>query len=119
MLRSMPAFALALAPALAVVLSVAAPTGVVAQGSHAAKSAPGSATDGQVVFQHTCVMCHSTQPGVKIVGPSLASVLRGPHAGATHAVHEIILNGKGKMPAEKGKLSDQQMADLLAYLRTL
>ncbi len=78
-----------------------------------------SAEDGQVVFQHTCVMCHSTQPGVKIVGPSLASVLRGPHANQTHAVREIVLNGKGKMPAEKGKLSDQQIADLLAYLRTL
>lgn len=107
-----------LIPAL-VLLVVGTPSGVFAQGSHAASHVSGSAENGQAVFQHTCVMCHSTQPGVKIVGPSLASVLRGPHAGATHAVHEIILNGKGKMPAEKGKLSDQQMADLVAYLRTL
>ena len=105
---------------LALALILAGTTSrVVAQSSHAASHAAGKVEDGQVVFQHTCVMCHSTQPGVKIVGPSLAAVLSGPHAGATHAVHEIILNGKGKMPAEKGKLSDQQMADLMAYLRTL
>lgn len=105
--------------ALASILIFGMPSGVLAQSSHTASHAAGSVNEGQVVFQHTCVMCHSTQSGVKIVGPSLASVLSGPHAGATHAIREIILNGKGKMPAEKGKLSDQQMADLIAYLRTL
>ena len=105
--------------ALALLLAAGTTSRVVAQSSHAASHASGKVEDGQLVFQHTCVMCHSTRPGVKIVGPSLAAVLSGPHAGATHAVHEIILNGKGKMPAEKGKLSDQQMADLMAYLRTL
>lgn len=100
----------------AATLFISLPISGRAQASHAAA---GKTEDGQTVFQHTCVMCHSTQPGVKIVGPSLASVLRGPHAGNTRAVREIILNGKGRMPAEKDKLSDQQIADLLAYLRTL
>ena len=90
-----------------------------AQSATARTHAKGNAEDGHSVYQHTCVMCHSTQPGVKIVGPSLAGVLSGPHAGATHAVQQTILNGKGRMPAERGKLSDQEMTDLLAYLKTL
>jgi mono/diheme cytochrome c family protein len=28
-------------------------------------------------------------------------------------------NGKGKMPAYKGKLTDAQITDLVAYIRTL
>ncbi len=30
-----------------------------------------------------------------------------------------ITNGKGKMPAYKGKLTDAQIKDLVAYIRTL
>ena len=90
-----------------------------AQGATARAHAKGNVEDGHAVYQHTCVMCHSTQPGVKIVGPSLAGVLSGPHAGATHAVQGTILNGKGKMPPARGRLSDQELTDLLAYLKTL
>ncbi len=81
--------------------------------------ARGNAEDGHAVYQHACVMCHSTQPGVKIVGPSLAGVLSGPHAGATHAVQQTILNGKGRMPPARSRLNDQELTDLLAYLKTL
>ncbi len=31
----------------------------------------------------------------------------------------IITNGKGKMPAEKGKLTDAQISDVVKYVRTL
>ena len=30
-----------------------------------------------------------------------------------------ITNGKGKMPAYKGKLTDAQIKDLVSYIRTL
>jgi cytochrome c6 len=30
-----------------------------------------------------------------------------------------ITNGKGKMPAYKGKLTDAQISDVVSYLRTL
>jgi len=30
-----------------------------------------------------------------------------------------ITNGKGKMPAYKGKLTDAQISDLVSYIRTL
>ncbi len=93
--------------------------GRTAKGSGARVHASGSAADGQVVFQHACVMCHAVQPGVKIVGPSLASVMRGPHAVPAGTVRGIIVNGKGKMPAARGRLSDKEIADVLAYLKTL
>ena len=31
----------------------------------------------------------------------------------------LITDGKGKMPAYKGKLSDAQIKDVVAYIRTL
>ena len=32
---------------------------------------------------------------------------------------EAITNGKGKMPAYKGKLSDAQIKDLVSYIKTM
>ena len=87
---------------------------VVAQATHAAK---GNAEAGETTFQRRCVMCHSLSPDVKIVGPSLYSEMRGPHAHTATYVHAIILNGKGQMPPMGKQLSDQDVADVLAYLR--
>lgn len=90
-----------------------------AQTAAARTHSKGNAEEGHTVYQHACVMCHSTQPGVKIVGPSLAGVLHGPHALTTHGVEQIILNGKGKMPPARSRVSDDDVVNLLAYLKTL
>ncbi len=91
-----------------------------AQATHVAKRTPaGNASDGGEVFQRQCVMCHSSEPNTKIVGPSLYHVMKGPHPVTTRAVQEITANGKGTMPSFRDKLTEQQLADLLAYLRTL
>ena len=73
---------------------------------------------GQAVFQHFCVMCHAVTPDTKIVGPSLYSEMRGPHAKSSVAVRQVIVHGKGLMPALGPQLSENDIADLLAYLRT-
>ena len=88
-----------------------------AQTSHAAKRVTGDPETGQQTFQHNCVMCHAVTPDTKIVGPSLYSEMRGPHAKSAAAVRDIIVHGKGQMPAMGSKLSDQDIADLLAYVR--
>ena len=91
-----------------------------AQVAHTSKRASaGDAAGGGDVFQRQCVMCHSSEPDTKIVGPSLYHVMRGPHAMTTRAVQEITANGKGTMPSFRDKLTDQQVVDLIAYLRTL
>ena len=88
-----------------------------AQASHVPKHVAGDAEAGQTTFQHYCVMCHAVTPDTKIVGPSLYSEMRGPHAKSSAAVHEVIVHGKGLMPALGTQLSEQDVADLLAYVR--
>lgn len=96
-------------------LSVSGP--LRAQTVHASKHAAGDAEAGETNFQRRCVMCHSLSPGVKIVGPSLYSEMRGSHAHTAASVREIIVNGKGLMPTMGKQLTDQEIADVLAYLR--
>ena len=88
-----------------------------AQATHAAKHAAGDAEAGQVTFQHRCVMCHAVAQGVKIVGPSLYGEMRGPQAKSAATVREVIVHGNGQMPALGTQLSEQEITDLLAYVR--
>ncbi len=92
------------------------PTLIRAQATHATARVQGNAEAGQASFQRHCVMCHAVTEGVKIVGPSLYGEMRGPHAHTAASVREIIVNGKGQMPALGKQLSDQDLADILAYL---
>lgn len=96
---------------------LAATGGLRAQATHAGKPAAGDREAGEANFQRRCVMCHSLSPNVKIVGPSLYSEMRGPHAHTAASVREIIVNGKGLMPPMGKQLTDQEIADVLAYLR--
>ena len=44
-------------------------------GSSSSAVAAGNATAGQSVFASHCAVCHSTQPGVNKIGPSLAGIV--------------------------------------------
>ena len=104
-------------------------------------SSSGSAADsaeGERVFSAVtapaCHTCHSLEPGVSQVGPSLAGI--GALAGSrvsgmgadeylAHSVREPdahVVEGfaPGIMPSTYGtQLSDQQLQDLVAYMMTL
>lgn len=84
--------------------------------------------------QPGCMTCHSLEPGVNLVGPSLAVV--GGEAGSRVSGQpaeeylrlsivepgEYIVEGfaAGIMPANYGnELSEQQLNDLVAYLLSL
>lgn len=90
-----------------------------AQGAHAGKAAKGDAVAGAALYKRWCGMCHSTEAGVKIVGPSLHGEMKGPHAKTAADVRMQTEVGKGLMPSFKGKLDDRELADLIAYIRTL
>ncbi|MBP7689565.1 MAG: cytochrome c [Thermoflexales bacterium] len=87
-----------------------------------------------------CKACHSLQPGQILVGPSLAGIgtlgaTREPGKSAADYIRESIqnpnaylvsdnptylANGKSAMPAGLGNsLSDQDLADIIAYLASL
>ncbi len=71
---------------LALVCLLAA-LGSAAHASRASKvSATGNVADGEAVFQQNCVMCHSSEPEIKIVGPSLYHITKGAHAWSPRAI---------------------------------
>lgn len=76
---------------------------------------------GQEVFNKNCLACHSIIEGQVGVGPNLKGETKKATGKKTPAEIKVILkNGKnGKMPAWEGKLSDKEMDEVIAYLKTV
>ncbi len=82
----------------------------------AANQTAGKVQAGTLVYQGHCAICHSVLPGATLVGPSLYGEMKSLSAASVRAT---ILNGKGKMRGLKGQLTQQEINNLLVYLRTL
>jgi mono/diheme cytochrome c family protein len=80
------------------------------------------AEDGAALFKARCAMCHGPDgSGQTPVGKSLK--LRDMHSAEVQKqsdaeLMKIILDGKGKMPANKGKLTDAEVKALVEHIRT-
>lgn len=77
---------------------------------------------GAEVFQAKCARCHYPTTTSSLHGPGLQALtkLKSMPSGAPptdERLTDVILHGRGMMPATP--LSDDQLQDLLAYLRTL
>ena len=75
------------------------------------------------LFQSKCAMCHGPEgnastPMAKNMG---LKPLTGPEVQkmSDAQLATLITNGKGKMPALKGKLTDDQIASMVKYIRSL
>jgi cytochrome c553 len=81
------------------------------------------ADDSAATFKAKCAMCHGGDgAGTTPVGKSMKiRDLRSAEVQAqTDAqLTDIVTNGKNKMPAYKGKLTDDQMKELVGYIRQL
>jgi cytochrome c6 len=79
--------------------------------------------DGAGDFKAKCAACHgadgtgSTATGKALKVRDLASPDVQSQSDAQ--LTEIVTNGKNKMPAYKGKLTDDQIKGLVAYIRGL
>ena len=81
------------------------------------------AADGAAVYKAKCASCHGPDgKGETSIGKSMklrslasADVQKTPDAELT----KVITDGKGKMPAYKGKLSDDEIKGVVAFIRTL
>jgi len=79
--------------------------------------------DGGAIFKSKCAMCHGPDgSGQTAMGRSLklrdlgsADVQRQTDA----QLIAIVADGKEKMPAYKGKLSPDEISQLVAHIRTL
>ena len=84
---------------------------------------PADATDSAAVFKTNCAACHGADGrgqspmGKALHVKDLAS--DDVQALSDQQLKTIIAEGKGKMPAYKSKLSDDDIAALVAFIRTL
>ena len=81
---------------------------------------PAFAADGAATFKAKCAMCHGADgtkenPGMGVKSLAGADVQKQSDADLVAAVSK----GKGKMPAYAGKLSDDEIKGVVAFVRTL
>lgn len=73
----------------------------------------GDATNGATVFADNCAACHGAD-GTGGSGPDLTGESEGAEEMA-----DIILNGEGDMTAFDGVITDQEIADVIAYVESI
>lgn len=79
---------------------------------------------GHHIFDRQCAMCHAAYSSHVYKGPSLQGMFRKPYlkTGAPandERVEDIIEVGHNKMPAYGRVLTQEQIQQLIAYMRTL
>ena len=78
---------------------------------------------GADTFKAKCAMCHGADGSASTgMGKSMGlKPLGSPDVQkmSDADMTALITNGKGKMPAYKGKLTDAQISDVVKYVRTL
>lgn len=79
-------------------------------------SLTGDAAAGEPLYQSNCAACHGQDARGGTYDVDLVD----------HATHhedehfaQVILSGDGDMPAFEGQLEDQEIADIIAYIRSL
>lgn len=79
---------------------------------------------GRQVFVSRCARCHYADKDSALHGPGLFGLyrrkyLRNGAPANDDRVTDIILHGRGMMPAMGNSMDDEQLQALLAYLHTL
>lgn len=79
---------------------------------------------GRRVYDQNCLVCHQAYSSSGRNGPSLQGLYKKKFMVSGQPVNDervrdITLMGKSKMPAYRDVLSKEQVADLLAYMKTL
>jgi mono/diheme cytochrome c family protein len=82
-------------------------------GTEAEAGGEGDAASGEPIFSENCAACHTLEAAGASgnVGPNLDE--SQPDA---ELVEERVRNGVGAMPAFEGRLSDQEIADVTAFV---
>jgi cytochrome c6 len=81
------------------------------------------AADGAAIFKAKCAMCHGADGSASTgMGKSMGlKPLGSPEVQkmSDADLTALVTNGKGKMPAFKGKLSDDEISAVAKYVKTL
>lgn len=88
-------------------------------------SAIGDPTKGKIIYETNCLICHGERgKGDGLLGATLRpppTDLTGPvtRAKSDTDMRTVILDGRGAMPAWKARLKEQDIHNVLAYIRNL
>jgi mono/diheme cytochrome c family protein len=83
--------------------------------SHAALAEDQAQIDaGAEIYQSKCAECH----GERLVNTGAAFDLRKLHADERPRFNKSVTEGKGQMPSWQGMLTDEEMDELWAYIRS-
>jgi mono/diheme cytochrome c family protein len=75
----------------------------------------GDSARGEELYKASCIVCHGPA-GMGGIGPRLTG---NPVLSNDQAFWKIVHEGKHVMPPLKGVVTDQQLADIRAWLKTL
>lgn len=85
--------------------------------SSMAGAAAQPASDGKTLFAKNCAACHQAD-GKGIPGAFPALVASPVVTGAPPEAADVLLKGRGGMPAFSGSLDDAEIAEVLSYARS-
>jgi cytochrome c6 len=84
-----------------------------------ALAVPAVAEDAAALYKSKCQVCHGPDGKGSAAGQKMGAKPFSEVKASDKELVEITKNGKGKMPAYKDKLTDDQINDLVKYVRTL
>ena len=90
-----------------------------------AAATKGSPTKGKEVFDQKCGICHFADSDAKKIGPGLKGISKrgtftvNNNKFTDETLKTWIENGDSLMPPFKDTLDDQQIKDVIAYVKTL
>lgn len=97
--------------------------GIVLSGSLFSADKKGDAVKGKEVFEQ-CGVCHNTDSDEKKIGPALKGLYKRPKLKNGKPVNDqnvlgVVNAGGNGMPSYADMLSDEEKANVVAYLKTL
>jgi mono/diheme cytochrome c family protein len=81
-------------------------------------AAPAAHDPGAIVYQEVCQACHMENAKGAVGAGRIASLAGNANLAYPEYPIAIVTGGKGAMPWFRGQLTDQQIADVISYVRT-
>lgn len=73
---------------------------------------------GEDVYRNVCAACHMQDAAGGVGAAAIPGLADNPLLGTPEYPIHLVVAGRGAMPGFKGTLSDQQIADVVTYVRT-